>query len=132
MKICSNKKEKTTRSSLLRLIHQATKYRLGEVAGRSKVEQDQMLASGFEGQTSVKLVRSYSSYRLGPITRLQSQLPGLLLGPQADLLGLPLPPSRLTCPMVDLEKEAPVSRTRAFPVHRKNLNLGHVNQTRQI
>ncbi|TQE00652.1 hypothetical protein C1H46_013701 [Malus baccata] len=48
------------------------------MAGRSKVEQDQMLASGFGGRTSVRPVQSYSSARPGS---------------QADLLGLSLPPS---------------------------------------
>ncbi|KAM1153253.1 hypothetical protein FF1_035738 [Malus domestica] len=89
----------------------------GKLAGRSKVEQNQVLASRFEGRTSVRLVRSYSSYRPGPITGLQSRLPELLLGPQADLLGLPLPPSGLACLVVDLREEAPVSRTRTFPIH---------------
>ncbi|KAM2904555.1 hypothetical protein COP2_004255 [Malus domestica] len=54
-------------------MHQATKYWLGEVVGRSKVEQDQMLTLGFGGQTSVRPVRSYSSARPGPKTRLQSR-----------------------------------------------------------
>ncbi|TQD82070.1 hypothetical protein C1H46_032379 [Malus baccata] len=55
------------------------------MAGRSKVEQDQMLASGFGGRTSVRPVQSYSSARPGP----SSARPGS----QADLLGLSLPPS---------------------------------------
>ncbi|TQD72919.1 hypothetical protein C1H46_041551, partial [Malus baccata] len=71
----------------------ATRYRLGEVAGRLKVEQDQVLASGFEGRTSVRLVRSYSSSRHRPITGLQSRLPklsGLLLKLRSRLPRLPV------------------------------------------
>ncbi|RXH77625.1 hypothetical protein DVH24_039596 [Malus domestica] len=59
------KKERTTISSLLGLIHQTTRYQLDEVVGRSKVEQDQVMASGFEDRTSLRPVESYSSGRPG-------------------------------------------------------------------
>ncbi|TQE04044.1 hypothetical protein C1H46_010415 [Malus baccata] len=58
-------------------MHQATGYWLGEVAGRSKVDQDHVLASGFGGRTSVRPLRSYSSSHLGQKTGLQSRLPML-------------------------------------------------------
>ena len=78
-------KKKRITSSLLGLIHQATGYQLGEMAGRLKVEQDQVLASGFGGRTSIRPVQSYLSASPEPSSTR--------LWPQADLLGLSLPPS---------------------------------------
>ncbi|KAM1024112.1 hypothetical protein ACFX2I_037314 [Malus domestica] len=66
------------------------------MAGRSKVEQDQVLTSGFEGRTSMRPAISCSSSRPRPKTGQQSGLHEhlrLLLGPQSYLLGFPLPPS---------------------------------------
>ncbi|RXH68087.1 hypothetical protein DVH24_028234 [Malus domestica] len=98
----ANCRAKAVKAGLLGLMHQATGYRLGEVVGRSKVEQDQVLALGFRGRTSVRPVRSYSYSCYGPKTGLQSWLlelllqpPRLIVGPQADLLGLPLPPGHI-------------------------------------
>ncbi|KAB2634977.1 hypothetical protein D8674_036713 [Pyrus ussuriensis x Pyrus communis] len=82
------------------------KYQLGKVAGKSKVEQDQVLSSGFGGRTSLKPVQSHSSSRSGPLSahhRHSAAHPGpssarpgpssARPGLQADLLGLSLPPS---------------------------------------
>ena len=60
------------------------------------MEQDQALASGFGGRTSIRPVRSCSSSRHGLKTGQQSrppEHPKLLLGPQSYLLGFPLTPS---------------------------------------
>ena len=81
----SEQKRKKNTSSLVGLIHRATGYRQGEVALRSKVEQEEVLVARFGGRTSVWLVQGLSPSR----HRSSSPCPG----PHADPLGLSLHPS---------------------------------------